>query len=113
MATTTTAVPIQDVHLLMFNPGWTGVSPQSKQLRFSWYLASTVLQEESHPWQMDTLESYDQDRTYMCSFKLKDEMWIIGGATSPFSTSQPQRQFRVYVDHMEEMHTLPFKFEHG
>ena len=112
-ASTTTASPVQDVHLLMFNPAWTGTSPQSNQIRFSWYLQSTVLQEESHPWHMDTPEAYDFDRTYMCSFKLKDKMWIIGGPTSPFSTSSPQRQFRVFVDHMEETHTMPFKFEQG
>ena len=99
----------KDVHLLMFNPGWTGTSPQSDQVRFSWYLQSSILQEESHPWFMDTLESYDQDRNYMCSFRLKNRMWLIGGPATHINSS-PQRQFEVFIDHMEEKHTMPFKF---
>ena len=39
-------------------------------------------------------------------------MWLIGGPTTRINSS-PQRQFEVFIDHMEEKHTMPFKLEQG
>lgn len=49
------------------------------------------------------------NRQYMCSFELKNEMYIIGGR----GTTEDYRNFKVKQNEVEKLTDLPFAFRNG
>ena len=80
-ATTTvaTTVPSNDIHMLIFNPLRDNPNPLAHQIKVSLFFENTVPHESYNEVTLQTPPSYDQSRKYMCSFSLKDRMYLVGG----------------------------------
>jgi len=88
------------IHILTFDPR------QDKQYRIDWYYTSDDNREVSSQVVMNPSIS---DRTYMCSFQLKNEMYMIGGR----GTSADYRNYKVKETELEKLSDLPFSFRDG
>ena len=115
-ATTTiqTTAPSNDIHLLIFNPLRDNPNPLAPQVKVSLFFESTVPHESYNEVTLQTPPSYDQSRKYMCSFSLKDRMYLVGGMENKDEAwDQRFASYRVHDKWIEELTDLPFPFEDG
>ena len=104
---------VSGIHILAFNPYTPdkqgNVNNQGPQFKFSWFKTSEEVFDLSN--HLSTPKEFNDDRSKMCSFQLRDRMIMIGGSTQENSS----RQFRVNPHSMgvEQLDDLPFAFLYG
>jgi len=79
-----------------------------RQFKFSWYKTSEQVYDLSN--HVTTPPEFDDDRSWMCSFQIRDRMIMIGG-----NEEKEYRQFRVNPHSMsvDVLADLPFPFNYG
>ena len=102
----------EDIHLLIFNPKInSGAKPSNAQLKWS------LIKQENGKYahfesnvELTTPDSYEGDRSYMCSFTNHGNMYMAGGVTDK---SHRRRLFQIKGNEVVQLSNLPFDFGMG
>ena len=102
----------EDIHLLIFNPKINSAAkPTSAQIKWSLIKQENGKYAQSHSnVELATPDSFEGDRSYMCSFTNHGNMYMAGG---PADKSHRRRLFQVKSDEIVQLANMPFDFAMG
>ena len=94
---------------------WIADPDGPEHIRFTWNLTSNVFQQKSIP--LETNDYFEVSRHYMCSYMLKNVIYLIGGADESANKTEwdlfRRRNFKLQNHKIEQLPNLPFHMTSG
>ena len=109
---------IQDTHILVINPKTrSSYSPDADQIKFSLTKkkskrirrssGSSDFNDSFHEVELNAPDTFEGDRSYMCSFTNHGHMYLAGGAPDK---SHRRRLFKIQGNDVVQLENMPFDF---